>query len=129
MTSLGYSSAATIGQSTTDAATLVLMSADIAIALAAIQRLQESRTASGPAVWNNIGRGKQDRAGRNAGDRGVGLRATKYCFLHGYGAHTGAECNVMANDMAGNGGLYTNRNIASTSHLDDTSGSKRSSPA
>ena len=129
MTSLGYSNAATTGPSTADAATLVSMSADIATALAAIQRLQETRTASGHAGRNNYSRGNQDRDRRNASARGAGTRPTKYCFLHGYCSHTGAECNIMANDMARNGGLYTNRNIASTSHLDDTSGSKKNSPA
>ena len=72
-------------------------------------------------------RGRSDRTGRYPG-RGQSARTPMYCYAHGYRGHSGPDCDHMAANLARDGGPYSPKNVAATSHLDDTSGSWYNAP-
>ena len=122
MAALGYSNSATNEDHAGDEPM------QLAEALATIQRLKEAVPPARQTLRSGRGTGRTYHAGRTAGGRSSNAPNKKYCFVHGYCNHLGANCDVMASDMARDGGSYTNKNVTCASHLDDPAASKRNAP-
>jgi hypothetical protein len=120
MSSLGYSNATTTR--------VPLDQEETAAALATTTR-QTDRDRSKPDTRNATGRGRGGRAGRYTGGRGTIAHTPTYCYAHGYVQHSGKDCDYMASRMISDGGTYSPKNVATASHLDDPTGSRRNAPA
>ena len=66
------------------------------------------------------GRGRNQKQSRAAGDASPAAAQRKYCFLHGYGGHAGADCHWMSVDRE----RYTQQQRAAKDHNQVAGGSK-----
>lgn len=99
--------------------TMADLTATVTSVVATAFAAQNSRIGAGRGGGRGFGRGSRGR-GRGA-DTGRGTLPRPYCYLHGYTAHTGAECRDMNKNLA----YYTPAYLAASDPSNPIGGSVR----